>query len=290
MLTAELPGQAEILRILGEPHRLAIFTLLTTGPLQVRDLCAATSLSLPLVSQHLRVLRRIGLVQARRDPGDARGVWYSIEPQPLRELKSTMSWLFDVASTVDRRPRSEQFGIPAVSCPNNFRVLFLCTANSARSQMAESLLEQVGGGLFEARSAGTQPRGELHPLTVKSLAEIGIDASGQAAKHYDVFAGEPFHYVITVCDLANEECPELPGDYQRVHWSITDPLAASGTETEVYSAFVCAREELARRIRLFVQAHRGEAERFIHCTTRGNRQPKGGAPFPSDYSNYNEGS
>ncbi|WP_298202582.1 metalloregulator ArsR/SmtB family transcription factor [Desulfosporosinus sp.] len=285
MLTADLPGQAEILRVLGEPHRLAIFTLLSTGPLQVKDLCTATSLSLPLVSQHLRVLRRIGLVQARRELGDARGVWYSIEPQPMTELKSTMSWLFDVASTVDRRPRADQFGIPAANCQDSFRVLFLCTANSARSQMAEALLEQVGGGLFEARSAGTQPR-ELHPLTVKALAEIGIDASEQTAKHYDVIASEPFRYVITVCDLANEECPELPGDYRRVHWSIADPLTASGTETEVYSAFVCARENLSRRIRLFVHAHRGEAERSIHSTTHGSRQPEeGGEPFPSGYSN-----
>src|SRR5207253_4234177 len=101
------------------------------------------------------------------------------------------------------------------------RVLFLCTGNSARSQMAEALLREQGSEDWDVRPAGTAPAG-LNPLTVEAMAEVGIDISGAESKHLDRFLHEPWDYVITVCDDANESCPLFPGGRERWHWSTPD--------------------------------------------------------------------
>jgi arsenate reductase len=131
------------------------------------------------------------------------------------------------------------------------RVLFLCTANSARSQMAEGLLRALGGDRFEVVSAGVEP-GALHPLAVEAMAEIGIDISHHQAKGVDRFAGHAFDYVIAVCDAAAERCPVFPGAAKRLHWSIDDPAKARGTDEERLLAFRAARDALQRRIEEFV--------------------------------------
>ena len=102
------------------------------------------------------------------------------------------------------------------------RVLFLCTHNSARSQMAEGLLRHLGGERFEAFSAGTEAT-HVRPLAVAAMAELGIDVSRQESKTLDRYLGEPFDAVITVCDQAAEACPVFPGAKRRLHWSFTDP-------------------------------------------------------------------
>jgi ArsR family transcriptional regulator, arsenate/arsenite/antimonite-responsive transcriptional repressor / arsenate reductase (thioredoxin) len=258
MANQNLETTISALRNFGEPNRLAIISLLSTGPILVGDICNTSGLPLTLVSQHLRVLRESGMVQAERDSNDARAVWYSLNPQRIKEIQTVLSMVFDMTKIVDRR-------IPEVKqSPNltreKFRVLFLCSGNSARSQMAEALLQHYGTGLIEARSAGTHPR-EVHPLTIKVLTEIGIDTTGLKAKHYSVFSRESFRYVITVCDRANEECPDFNGNYQRIHWSIVDPVK-DGNEDELLNVFEQTRQELAERIDLFVHAHRYEAERL----------------------------
>ena len=136
---------------------------------------------------------------------------------------------------------------------NKLRVLILCTGNSARSQMAEGLLRHIGGTRYEVFSAGTKPVG-LNPLAIEAMREAGIDISAQRSKSVAEFAGQKFATVITVCDNAAEECPVFPGAPQRVHWSVTDPAAVSGTREEKLGAFRKVRDELERRIQSFVSS------------------------------------
>jgi arsenate reductase len=129
------------------------------------------------------------------------------------------------------------------------RVLFVCTGNRARSQMAEGLLRHIAGDRFEVHSAGTLPSG-ISELTVAAMHEIGIDVSRQWSKHVDDFEGQSFDYVITVCDTAKESCPVFPGGEQ-LHWSIEDPSDIEARGVPLVEAFRIAREELRKRIETF---------------------------------------
>jgi arsenate reductase len=135
------------------------------------------------------------------------------------------------------------------------RVLFLCTGNSARSQMAEGLLRSLGGADFEVYSAGTDPQG-LNPLAVEAMRESGIDISRHESKSLDRFLGRSFDYVITVCDRARDRCPTLPGDTERIHGGFDDPAAATGTREEQLAQFRRARNEISERLRLWVAVQR----------------------------------
>ncbi len=128
------------------------------------------------------------------------------------------------------------------------RVLFLCTHNSARSQMAEAILRDLGGDRVEAHSAGTEVT-RVHPLAVQQMAGRGIDISGQRSKSLDELSAERFDYVVTVCNNARESCPVFPGDPERIHWSLPDPAAVEGTEPVRAAAFKGAADELTTRIR-----------------------------------------
>jgi arsenate reductase (thioredoxin) len=132
-------------------------------------------------------------------------------------------------------------------------LLFLCTHNSSRSQMAEGLL-RARGGRYTVYSAGTHPRG-VHPLAVRAMAEIGIDisaAAGHHAKSLDEFAGRPVDLAVTVCDDAAEECPFFPGARRQEHWSFPDPSAATGTEEERLAVFRRVRDAIAARVDAFL--------------------------------------
>jgi len=131
--------------------------------------------------------------------------------------------------------------------PDPRRVLFVCTHNSARSQMAEAFLSELGEGRFEAWSAGTEARG-LHPFAVQAMAEVGIDISLQTSKTVDRFVDEPFDLVITVCDEANEACPYLPNAKERRHWSFPDPSAVRGDDEARFAAFRFVRDAIRDRI------------------------------------------
>ncbi|MHB0972274.1 MAG: arsenate reductase ArsC [Thermoanaerobaculia bacterium] len=135
---------------------------------------------------------------------------------------------------------------------SNLRVLFLCTHNSARSQMAEGLLRERGGKTFEVFSAGTEET-RVHPLAIEAMRESGIDISSQTSKTLERFVGEPWDYVITVCDRANESCPLFPGGKHRLHWSFDDPSTATGTESQRLATFRRIRDEIDARIRAFVR-------------------------------------
>jgi len=133
-----------------------------------------------------------------------------------------------------------------------FKVLILCTGNSARSVIGEYLLRSKGEGRFEVFSAGSQPTGRVNPLAVKVLRdEYGIDASGARSKSYDEFKGQEFDFVITVCDNAREACPVWPGQPVVAHWGSPDPAAAQGTEDERYRVFVDVAAQIASRVAVF---------------------------------------
>ena len=131
------------------------------------------------------------------------------------------------------------------------RVLFVCTGNSARSLMAEALLRRHGGDQFEVHSAGTEPKG-VNPMTLRVLAEAGIDASWARSKSVDEFVGQPFDYVITVCDQARQSCPVFPGPGDRLHWGYEDPAAAEGTDDQRLRVFERVLTALGERVQLFV--------------------------------------
>lgn len=127
------------------------------------------------------------------------------------------------------------------------RVLFICTHNSARSQMAEGLLRQLYGGQYQAFSAGVSPA-HLHPLAIEVMAEIGIDISHQRAKDVSELAGEQFDWVITVCDEAKESCPTFPGAARYFHWSLVDPSQAKGDDEQRLAVFRRVRDEIRSKV------------------------------------------
>ena len=127
------------------------------------------------------------------------------------------------------------------------RVLFLCTHNSARSQMAEGLLRAFGGETFAAFSAGTEAT-HVRPLAIRAMAELGIDISGQKSKTLDRYLDQPFDAVITVCDQANEACPVFFGARKRLHWSFPDPSKAQGTEEQQLGVYRQVRDAIRERI------------------------------------------
>lgn len=131
------------------------------------------------------------------------------------------------------------------------RVLFLCTHNSARSQMAEGLLRKMAGDRFEVFSAGTEQT-RVQPLAIEAMREIGIDISNHTSKTLDALDGEHFGYAITVCDRANESCPIFPGTTERIHWSFDDPTAVTGTDEQKLRAFRTVRDAIQQRLRIFL--------------------------------------
>jgi ArsR family transcriptional regulator, arsenate/arsenite/antimonite-responsive transcriptional repressor / arsenate reductase (thioredoxin) len=135
------------------------------------------------------------------------------------------------------------------------RVLFLCTGNSARSQMAEAILKNLSAGGVEVESAGSHPKPEIHPLARRAVADVfGLDMAGQRPKSIDALLDRTFDCVISVCDRAAAACPVFPGNPDRIRWSLEDPAAVSGTEKERARAFEATAKDLAERIRGWLAA------------------------------------
>jgi arsenate reductase len=131
------------------------------------------------------------------------------------------------------------------------RVIFICTHNSSRSQMAEGLLRHLAGDRYEVFSAGTEST-RVNPLAVRAMAEKGIDISRHTSDHIDKYMGMEFDYVITVCDNANETCPYFPTNKTKWHWSLEDPAAATGTEEERLSKFRAIRDQIEKRLQVLL--------------------------------------
>ena len=130
---------------------------------------------------------------------------------------------------------------------NKNRVLFLCTGNSARSQMAEGFLRHMAGDRFEVFSAGVKPT-QVNPLAVKVMAEAGVDISKHRSKSAMEFIGQQFDYIITVCDNAKQTCPVFPGKHEKIHWDLEDPAEAQGSEEERIVVFRTIRDEIRKKI------------------------------------------
>jgi arsenate reductase len=169
------------------------------------------------------------------------------------DLDRLDSELTDLETTIQAAGRARQTTRTAPAVP--IRVLFVCTGNSARSQIAEAMLGEFGGSDFEVFSGGTEPR-PVNPETVKVLSEIGIDWSRAASKSATQFVGQPFDYVITVCDRARRSCPIFPGEHNSLHWGLDDPAEVQGSEAEMLEAFRRTRTDVATRLRPFVELAR----------------------------------
>ncbi len=135
-------------------------------------------------------------------------------------------------------------------------ILVLCTGNSCRSHMAEGIFRHLASDLFEVHSAGSQPAGYVHPLSIEVLSEIGIDISQHTSKHMNEFLERDIHTVVTVCGNAEQACPTYPGQLNRYHWGFDDPAHAEGSEEEVMAVFRRVRDEIYMTIQAYVQGYR----------------------------------
>jgi arsenate reductase len=151
----------------------------------------------------------------------------------------------------------------AIGSPREFRLLFLCTGNSARSQMAEAILNWKGAGRFLAESAGSCPAGRVNPLAIETLRGHGLAWSGHSPRSVDGLEREPWDFVITVCDRAKESCPIFPGQPVLAHWGMSDPADIEGDETAKRAAFRDAFLLIARRIDLLLALPIEKLERLV---------------------------
>ncbi len=230
------------LRLAGHPLRWRLLGELARSDRQVQELTALLGQPQNLVSYHLGQLRRGCLVTGRRSAADGRDTYYSVDLARCGQL---------LAVTGGALHPALRLAAPVLPTPPAgraaARVLFLCTGNSSRSQMAEALLRHLAGDTVEVSSAGSHPKA-VHPSAVAVMAEHGIDLTDARAKHLDRFTGHRFDYVITLCDRVREVCPEFPGRPEPVHWSIPDPAR----EPNGYPAFQRTAAELAGRIRFLL--------------------------------------
>ncbi len=242
----------EFLRLAGHPVRWRLLTELGHSDRQVNELTALVGRPQNLVSYHLGRLRNAQLVRMRRSSADARDAYYSIDLLRCGELLGTAGALLHPAL----RPFFTQ-SPPAHAPSRKVRVLFLCTGNSARSQIAEALMQHLAPEV-EAFSAGSQPK-TLHPNAIRVMAERGIDLRGRCAKHLAEFLAERFDYVITLCDRVREVCPEFPAQPESIHWSMPDPSATAVSHEESYPVFERTTTELEMRIGFFLHALRANS-------------------------------
>jgi ArsR family transcriptional regulator, arsenate/arsenite/antimonite-responsive transcriptional repressor / arsenate reductase (thioredoxin) len=232
------PAPPPFLRLAGHPLRWRLLGELAGSDRQVHELTALLGQPQNLVSYHLGLLRRENLVTARRSNADGRDMYYSVDLARCGHLLAAAGGALHPALRL--APPTLPASAPAA-------VLFLCTGNSSRSQMAEALLRQMAGPAVRVSSAGSHPKA-VHPHTVTVMAERGIDLTGARAKHVDDVTGDRFDHVITLCDRVREVCPDLPGGPAPIHWSIADPAR----EADGYPAFRRCADELAGRIRFLL--------------------------------------
>jgi protein-tyrosine-phosphatase/DNA-binding transcriptional ArsR family regulator len=237
-----------VLRLAGHPLRWRLLSELARSDRRVGELCELAGRRQSLVSYHMRQLRDGGLVSMRRSAADGRDTYYVVDLARCGELLSGASASLHpgLAPTPGSRARRERRAPLA-------RVLFLCTGNSSRSQIAEVLAGQLSGGALSAASAGSHPK-PLHPNAVRVMRERGIDISGRRSKHLSQFTGQRFDYVISLCDRVREVCPEFPGGPELIHWSIPDPAREPGSDEETLPAFERTATELCTRIGFLIEA------------------------------------
>lgn len=242
-----------LLQQLANPVRWQLVTALARSDARVNELVTRVRQPGNLVSYHLRNLKRAGIVVDRRSSADGRDVYYALDFDHLRTA------FVDAAGAVHPGLAAPDAGAgrPWSTTSERARVLFLCSRNSARSQMAEVALRTLAGDLADVHSAGSDPD-RVHPLALLALREAGYTTEGLHAKDITDFVGQRFDYVITLCDRIREDCPTFPGDPERIHWSLLDPLAVNGSADEVYAAFQDTCTEVTTRVRYLLAMMRGD--------------------------------
>ena len=245
---ADTTPPPRFIRLAGHPLRWRLLSELARSDRRVGELCELAGQRQSLVSYHLGRLRDGGVVSARRSLADGRDTYYVLDLARCAELLVTAGASLHpgLASAVGSHPGRGRSLARA-------RVLFLCTGNSARSQMAAALAEQLSAGVVRAASAGSHPK-PLHPNAVRVMRERGIDLAGRRSKHLSEFTGRRFDYVISLCDRVREVCPEFPGPPQAIHWSVRDPGREPGTDDETVPAFERTAVELETRIGFLLEA------------------------------------
>lgn len=237
------------LPLAGHPLRWRLLRELSRSDRRVGELCELVGRPQSLVSYHLGRLRAERLVSMRRSSADRRDAYYRVDLARCGEL---------LAATGEALHPGLRLGAAFPRTPElrsrrpRARVLFLCTGNSARSQMAEALLEQLSGGAVQAFSAGSHPK-PLHPAAVRVMRARGIELAGRRSKHLSDFTGQRFDSVISLCDRVREVCPEFPGHPELVHWSIPDPARESADDGAADAAFQRTASELAVRISFLLE-------------------------------------
>jgi protein-tyrosine-phosphatase/DNA-binding transcriptional ArsR family regulator len=229
------------MKLLGNEVRWRLITALAQSDRRVNELVERVRQPANLVSYHLGQLRAARLVVERRSSADARDVYYSLDLERLQGLLRGVSGAIHPGLWPEPDSRSAEGKGPA-------RVLFLCTHNSARSQMAEAILRHHGGVHVDVQSAGSQPT-RVHPLALRTLAEMGVETTGLRSKPMDVLAEGRFDHVITLCDRVREICPSWPDGPELAHWSLADPSEVDGSEEAAILAFRGTAMELTRRVR-----------------------------------------
>lgn len=233
----------EFIKLLANDLRWGLLKALTISDLQVNELVAQLQQPMNLVSYHLKKMREDALVTMRRSEADGRDVYYSLDLNRLRQM-------YLEAGTALHPALGWNLPIKETSRLQHQRILFVCTHNSARSQMAEGLLRHLSEGYLDVLSAGSHPT-VVHPDAIRTMADFGIDIRQQQSRPLSNVEGQPFDYVITVCDKAREVCPTFPGSGAAIHWGFPDPVVIQD-ETERRAVFEQTAQQLKSRIEYFL--------------------------------------
>ena len=234
--------------VLGHGLRRRLLWLLARSDRSVNELVEIVDERQNLVSYHLGRLKRSGLVSERRSSADARDIYYRLN---LNRLGSGL----DAAATELHPALGGTAGVQpggGQAQRRPVRVLFICTGNSARSLIAEAITRAQSAGAVEAHSAGTQPAG-INPLTLEVLSELGFDTKGLRSKGFEDAIAMRFRHVISLCDIARENFPALPGKPEYSHWSLADPAAVRGPQRSQKAAFRSTAVEIGDRVRQFLE-------------------------------------
>jgi len=237
-------------QLAGHPLRWRLLAELANSDRRVRELTGLLGRPQNLVSYHLGRLRSAGLVSMRRSSADGRDSYYRLDLGRCGEALTGTGAALHPGLRLVPPPASDH---AATARP--VRVLFLCTGNSSRSQMAEALLVHLSGGAVAAYSAGSRPK-PIHQEAVRVMDARGLDLRGNRSKHLDEFLGQRFDYVITLCDRVREVCPEFPDSPRRMHWSMADPASESD------AAFDRTAAELEGRIRFLLHTIEQESRQL----------------------------
>jgi len=254
------PSPPAFFGLAGHPVRWRLLTELARSDRTVGELVSLAGQPQSLVSYHLRRLRDADVVAMRRSSADGRDTYYHLDLAHCAEAIDGSAGALHPGLRVSAAPP----GPGAQALSTRARVLFLCTGNSARSQMAEAFAQQLGDGLLDASSGGSHPR-PVRPEVLRALRQYGIEWHGHPT-HLDTYRAQPFDYVVTLCDRVREVCPDFPGPAERVHWNVPDPSDA-GTRR----AFEAAAEELETRLRFFLARVRADLETRKEPTGAGHR-------------------